>query len=93
MSLQRNTASELVAKITERKKAYLALYVAAIADLEEFCRAKRTCVIPGDRDMTMILEGRREVYLRIMNYRDKEVHDLVKEILQGVEETIGAPDG
>lgn len=37
-------------------------------DLAQFCRANDTCVVPGDRDLTLILEGRREVWLRIANH-------------------------
>lgn len=37
-------------------------------DLARFCRASETCVIPGDRDRTLVLEGRREVWLRIQNH-------------------------
>ena len=37
-------------------------------DLAKFCRAHETCVIPGDRDRSLVLEGRREVWLRIMQH-------------------------
>ena len=37
-------------------------------DLSVFCRANETCVIPGDRDRSLILEGRREVFLRITQH-------------------------
>lgn len=39
-----------------------------LADLAKFCRANESCVVPGDRDMSLILEGRREVWLRIANH-------------------------
>jgi hypothetical protein len=39
-----------------------------LADLAKFCRANETCVIPDNRDLTLILEGRREVWLRIANH-------------------------
>lgn len=39
-----------------------------LRDLSKFCRANETCVIPGDRDKTLVLEGRREVWLRIQNH-------------------------
>lgn len=56
-----------------RKKAYqLALTSPAgqevLIDLARFCRAAETCVIPGDPTRTSILEGRREVWLRIQNH-------------------------
>lgn len=34
-------------------------------DLARYCRANETCVVVGDRDRSLILEGRREVWLRI----------------------------
>lgn len=37
-------------------------------DLAKFCRANETCAVPGDRDKTMMLEGRREVFLHINEY-------------------------
>lgn len=36
-----------------------------LEDLAAFCRANETCVVVGDHDRTQILEGRREVWLRI----------------------------
>lgn len=51
---------------------------AVLIDLAPFCRAKETCVVPGDRDRTYVLEGRREVYLRIQDYLDLTVEQLVE---------------
>lgn len=51
---------------------------AVLMDLAPFCRAKETCVVPGDRDRTYVLEGRREVYLRIQDYLDLTVEELVE---------------
>jgi hypothetical protein len=39
-----------------------------LIDLAKFCRANETCVIPNDAVLTSILEGRREVWLRIANH-------------------------
>ncbi len=36
--------------------------------LASFCRANESCVIPGDHDKTLVLEGRREVWLMVQNY-------------------------
>ncbi len=57
----------------ERKVAYVRAFSeghgsAVLADLATFCRADETCVVPGDRDRTYILEGRREVWLRIQDH-------------------------
>ncbi len=41
---------------------------AVMIDLARFCRAAETCVIPGDHDRTLVLEGRREVWLRIIQH-------------------------
>ena len=41
---------------------------AVMIDLARFCRADETCVIPGDHDRTLVLEGRREVFLRIVQH-------------------------
>ncbi len=58
--------------IRDRKRAYQLTFNAAdaanrqvLSDLAKFCRAHETCVVPGDRDLSLILEGRREVWLRI----------------------------
>ena len=39
-----------------------------LLDLMPFCRAAETCAVPGDEHRTWILEGRREVILRILNH-------------------------
>lgn len=48
-----------------------------LADLAPFCRETESCVVPGDRDMTMVLEGRREVMLRIRQYLDLPIEQLL----------------
>lgn len=48
-----------------------------LADLAWFCRANETCMVTGDRDKTFALEGRREAYLRIMQYLDLPVEQLL----------------
>lgn len=68
---------------TDCKRAYMLAFntvagKAVLADLEPFCRARETCVIPGDRDKTFVLEGRREVYLRIRDYIDLTPEQLVE---------------
>ena len=37
-------------------------------DLAVFCRANETCVVAGDHDKSLVLEGRREVWLRIQQH-------------------------
>ena len=77
------TPDELKAIFADRQRAYqLAFKEAAgqavLADLATFCRARETCVIPGDRDRTYVLEGRREVYLRIRDHLDLTAEQLVE---------------
>lgn len=64
--------------LTSRKRAYQLCFGSAagnevLMDLVLFCRAAETCVIaekgkPVDRERTLILEGRREVWLRIQQH-------------------------
>jgi hypothetical protein len=58
-----------------RKRAYQLTFqlgqpanVIVLEDLAKFCRAAESCVIPGDRDRSLVLEGRREVFLRITQH-------------------------
>jgi hypothetical protein len=67
---------------TDCKRAYQLAFntpagEAVLIDLMPFCRARETCVVPGDRDRTYVLEGRREVYLRIRDYLDLTPEQLV----------------
>lgn len=46
---------------------------AVLADLAAFCRASESCLVRGiggaiDRDASLILEARREVFLRIQQF-------------------------
>ncbi len=47
-----------------------------LMDLAPFCRAAETCGVPGDRDKTMILIGRNEVWLRIQQHLNLSQEDL-----------------
>jgi hypothetical protein len=46
-----------------------------LEDLARFCRANETTFTVDER-MTAVLEGRREVWLRIQNYVNLSVEDL-----------------
>lgn len=48
----------------------------AFADLAAFCHERETSVVPGNRDMTLVLEGRRQVILRIRNLLDLTPEEL-----------------
>lgn len=39
-----------------------------LIDLAKFCRASESCVVPGEHDASLVLEGRREVWLRIQQH-------------------------
>lgn len=69
--------------LTDRQRAYLLAFkeaagTAVLADLATFCRANETCVVVGDRDRTYVLEGRREVYLRICDHLDRTIEELME---------------
>lgn len=77
------TPEQALEIFTDCKRAYQLAFntpagKAVIDDLAIFCRANETCVIPGDRDRTYVLEGRREVYLRIRDYLDLTPEQLVE---------------
>lgn len=76
------TPKEALAFFDIKKAAYLAIFNTphgkiVLDDLMPFCRARETCVIPGNRDKTFVLEGRREVYLRIQDFRERTPEELV----------------
>lgn len=39
-----------------------------LRDLAKFCRADESAATPGNHDLTMVLVGRREVWLRIQKH-------------------------
>lgn len=68
-------ARDILDFLSNRKTSYLLTFevsqpanVSVLEDLARFCRANESCVIPGDRDRTLMLEGRREVWLRIQQH-------------------------
>ena len=74
-------AEELIAS---RKGAYLAVFDpsgaktdAVLDDLAKFCRANESTFHPDERTH-VLLEGRREVWLRIKNHLDLTNEDLFK---------------
>lgn len=69
--------------LLERKRNYLQTFekesvpaTAVLKDLERFCRAHESTFSPDPR-VHALLEGRREVYLRIMDYLELELDDLM----------------
>jgi hypothetical protein len=77
------TPEQALLIVADRKRAYQLAFntpagEAILTDLIPFCRAAETCVVPGDRDRTWVLEGRREVYLRIRDHLDLSPEQLVE---------------
>ena len=77
------TPDEALRIFTDCKRAYQLAFgtpagKAVLDDLATFCRANETCVVPGDRDKTYVLEGRRETYLRIQQYLELTPEQLVE---------------
>src|SRR5262245_22213885 len=77
------TKEEWLKFLSDRKTAYQTTFgshggAAVLADLAPFCRANETCLIPGERDKTAALEGRREVYLRILDHLQLTPEQLVE---------------
>lgn len=75
------TPDEALKIFADTKRAYQLAFnspagEAVLIDIAPFCRAKETCVVPGDRDKTYVLEGRRETYLRIKDYLDLTAEQL-----------------
>ena len=48
-----------------------------LQDLKIFCRANESCAVPGDHDRTMLLLGRNEVWLRLMEMIELTTAELV----------------
>lgn len=80
------TKDEALQIFADRQRAYRMVFSPADApavkavldDLISFCRGKETCVVPGDRDRTYVLEGRREVLLRIQDHMELTPEQLVE---------------
>ncbi len=77
------TPDEALRIFTDCKRAYQFAFgtpagKAVLDDLATFCRRDETCVVPGNRDKTYVLEGRRETYLRIQQYLELTPEQLVE---------------
>jgi hypothetical protein len=78
------TAAEALEYQTSVKRAYQLAFsnpgsgAAVLLDLGIFCRERETCVVPSSKKLTYVLEGRREVILRIRDYLDLTPEQLVE---------------
>jgi hypothetical protein len=74
-------------EFNQLKVAYQGLATLARTDLAHFCRYEETTAVLGDRDMSYILEGRRQVWLRINDFINKPQEELnakyTKELISG----------
>ena len=64
--------------VFDRKNAYTKK---VLSDLSKFCRANQSCFGKDDRT-TAVLEGRREVWLRIQNhlkFSEEELYEIYQE--------------
>ena len=83
------TPDEALRVFTDAKRAYQQAFgagagAAVLIDLAPFCRADESCVVMGDRDRTYVLEGRREVWLRIQDYLKLAPEELVQKYTKQV---------
>lgn len=73
--------------IEQRKRAYLLTFTgphgdAVKEDLAKFCRANESCFHPDAR-VHAVMEGRREVWLRIKQYLDMTEAELLSHLSKG----------
>jgi hypothetical protein len=62
-------ASQLQAEFGELQRAFSTpAGTSLLKRLEKFCRGRETCVVIGDRDLSYVFEGRRQVYLYIQDH-------------------------
>lgn len=75
------TPDQTLAYFSEWKTAYQLAFgkgdSPAFADLAVFCRERETTIVKGDRDMSLVNEGRRQAILRIRNFLDLTPEQLV----------------
>lgn len=78
----------LFTRLWNRRNAYRATFetdagLKVLADLREFCRADASCVVVGkdgriDTHATVLAEGRREVFLRMIETLNLSDEQLLK---------------
>ena len=74
-------AEQAVAKRQQAYKRAFKNNPEALADLAQFCRANESC-FHSDPRIHAMLEGRREVYLRIMKYLGTSLDELIQQRVQ-----------
>jgi UDP-2,3-diacylglucosamine pyrophosphatase LpxH len=81
---------KVLSYLGDRKKCYQLTFKydnpagrQVLEDLATFCRASESCVMPGDHDRTLLLEGRREVWLRIQQHLNLSPEQLAQLFTKG----------
>lgn len=76
------TMRETLTFLGLRKKSYQSIFgpagaagSAAMKDLARFCYATKSCAVPN-RDLTLVLSGRREAWLRICEHLNLQPEEL-----------------
>lgn len=74
-------AEDAIAYFSDWKRAYQLQFgdgkSPALSDLAAFCHERETTIVKGDRDMSLVMEGRRQAILRIRNFLDLTPEQLV----------------
>jgi hypothetical protein len=73
------------ARVADQYRMMVSRHPDALADLACFCCAHDTTYVQGDRDLTLINTGKREVFLHIQNAAGLTSRDLklLKDRLEG----------
>lgn len=74
---------EALDRLSLRKRAFMAIPVDVMEDLRGFCRAERSCW-DADPRVHAVLEGRREVWLRIQQHIQLTPEELLSLYTDGV---------
>lgn len=75
------TEAEALTYFAELKTSYQLTFgkgdSLAFRNLAAFCHEHETCFVKGDRDQSLIMEGRRQVILRIRDFLNETPEQLV----------------
>jgi hypothetical protein len=85
MEIDADELQRLKDALAERQKAFLMAFAGAsgeavLADLARFCRANESC-FHADARLHAVLEGRREVWLRIQTQLTSSIEELLQKRL------------
>lgn len=69
--------SSTIDRLSHRKRGYMGMPQEVLDDLRGFCRADRSCWDPDPR-VHAVMEGRREVWLRIQQHMELTEEQLLR---------------